>query len=269
MHNHKFLTHSQAIITSDTFTSHHPHKLLSYLHTGLEWENSDHHRAHALRQWNSILHAFYSAAPVHITFHTGYVPPGYYVRLATSLAGEEAVKVLFPLVRHNQISMLIWSEAILTITEHTETVELHCSSSSCIVHSHFKSHAQSFSSCYRVHGKGPQMLTRSGRKAGIPMPAIWKWSILQDQILLLWASKGGRKPELWCGSPLLSKTQLQALASSWAQWSPSSFLSSCKHYNYVIAHNCIQGLGLMQMCVYIIQYRMRPISLMRCSTLLR
>ena len=68
--------------------------------------------------------AFKKAAPVHITFLSGYVPPGYYVRLATSLASIERMAVLFHTgIYRNQISMEIGVDR-LTITEHSETVEL-------------------------------------------------------------------------------------------------------------------------------------------------
>ena len=69
--------------------------------------------------------ALKEAAPVHLTFLSGYVPPGYYVRLATSLASKPGVKVLFrPGIYRDQIAMNIGVADRLTITEHTETVEL-------------------------------------------------------------------------------------------------------------------------------------------------
>ena len=39
--------------------------------------------------------ALKEAAPIHLTFLSGYIPPGYYVRLATSLASKQGVIVLF------------------------------------------------------------------------------------------------------------------------------------------------------------------------------
>ena len=68
-----------------------------------------------------------SAAPIHLTFLSGYVPPGYFVRLATSLAAKEEVNVLFhPGIYRNQITMDIGVDR-LTITEHNDTIELHFS----------------------------------------------------------------------------------------------------------------------------------------------
>ena len=67
---------------------------------------------------------FKKAAPIHITFLSGYVPPGYYVRLATSLASIEGMTVLFHTgIYRDQISMDIGVDR-LTITEHNETIEL-------------------------------------------------------------------------------------------------------------------------------------------------
>ena len=64
------------------------------------------------------------AAPVHLTFLSGYVPPGYYVRLVTSLASKEGVMVRFYSgIYRDQITMDIGVDR-LTITEHTDTVEL-------------------------------------------------------------------------------------------------------------------------------------------------
>ena len=67
---------------------------------------------------------FKKAAPVHLTFLSGYVPPGYYVRLATSLVSKEGVMVCFDSgIYRDQITMDIGVDR-LTITEHTDTVEL-------------------------------------------------------------------------------------------------------------------------------------------------
>ena len=64
------------------------------------------------------------AAPVYLTFPSGYVPPGYYVRLATSLASKKGVMVRFHSgIYRDQITMDIGVDR-LTITEHTDTVEL-------------------------------------------------------------------------------------------------------------------------------------------------
>ena len=68
-----------------------------------------------------------SAAPIHLTFLSGYVPPGYFVRLATSLAAKKEVNVFFlPGIYRNQITMDIGVDR-LTITEHNDTIELHFS----------------------------------------------------------------------------------------------------------------------------------------------
>ena len=69
-----------------------------------------------------------SAAPIHLTFLSGYVPPGYFVRLATSLAANlKKVEILFhPGIYRNQITMDIGVDR-LTITEHIDTIELHFS----------------------------------------------------------------------------------------------------------------------------------------------
>ena len=66
-----------------------------------------------------------NAAPFHLTFLSGYVPPGFYVRLVTSLASRKGVRVLFhPRIYRDQITMRIGEVDRLTITEHTETIEL-------------------------------------------------------------------------------------------------------------------------------------------------
>ena len=70
-----------------------------------------------------------SAAPIHLTFLSGYVPPGYFVRLATSFAAKKEVKVFFLSgIYRNQITMDIGMDR-LTITEleHNDTIELHFS----------------------------------------------------------------------------------------------------------------------------------------------
>ena len=78
-----------------------------------------------LTSGDTQLSALKEAAPIHITFLSGYVPPGYYVRLATSLASKQGVIVLFrPGIYRDQITMDIGDADRLTITEHTETVEL-------------------------------------------------------------------------------------------------------------------------------------------------
>ena len=66
-----------------------------------------------------------NASPFHLTFLSGYVPPGFYVRLVTSLASKKDVTVLFhPGIYRDQITMRIGEVDRLTITEHTETIEL-------------------------------------------------------------------------------------------------------------------------------------------------
>ena len=66
-----------------------------------------------------------NAASFHLTFLSGYVLPGFYVRLVTSLASKKDVTVLFhPGIYRDQITMRIGEVDRLTITEHTETIEL-------------------------------------------------------------------------------------------------------------------------------------------------
>ena len=66
-----------------------------------------------------------NASPFHLTFLSGYVPPGFYVRLVTSLASKKDVTVLFhPGIYRDQVTMCIGEVDRLTITEHTETIEL-------------------------------------------------------------------------------------------------------------------------------------------------
>ena len=64
-----------------------------------------------------------NAAPVHLTFRSGYVPPGYFVRLASSLASKQGVMVLFHPIYCDQIAMDIGVDRV-TITEHIDTIEL-------------------------------------------------------------------------------------------------------------------------------------------------
>ena len=84
-----------------------------------------------------------SAAPIHLTFLSGYVPPGYFVRLATSLGSMKEVNVLFHSgIYRNQITMDIGVDRLI-ITEHNDTIEIHFSR-----HAPFK---EPFSeSCQRV-----------------------------------------------------------------------------------------------------------------------
>ena len=72
------------------------------------------------------------AAPIHLIFSSGYVPPGYYVRLATSLSSKQGVMVLFHPIYRDQISMDIGVDR-LTITEHIDTVELQYSRQAAVI----------------------------------------------------------------------------------------------------------------------------------------
>ena len=72
------------------------------------------------------------AALIHLIFSSGYVPPGYYVRLATSLSSKQGVMVLFHPIYRDQITMDIGVDR-LTITEHIDTVELQYSRQTAII----------------------------------------------------------------------------------------------------------------------------------------
>ena len=63
------------------------------------------------------------ASSIYLIFYSGCVPPGYFVRLVTSLASKQEVMVLFHPIYRDQITMEIGVDR-LTITEHTETIEL-------------------------------------------------------------------------------------------------------------------------------------------------
>ena len=65
------------------------------------------------------------AATVYVIFESGYVAPGFYVRLATCLSDREGVVVLFKAgIYRNQISMRIGDADMLIITEHIDSVEV-------------------------------------------------------------------------------------------------------------------------------------------------
>ena len=65
-----------------------------------------------------------NAAPIHLIFFSGYVHPGYYVRLVSSFASKQGMMVLFHSgIYRDQITMGIGVDR-LTITEHIDTVEL-------------------------------------------------------------------------------------------------------------------------------------------------
>ena len=65
------------------------------------------------------------AATVYVTFESGYVAPGFYVRLATCLSDREGVVVLFKAgIYRNQITMRIGDADMLIITEHIDSVEV-------------------------------------------------------------------------------------------------------------------------------------------------
>ena len=66
------------------------------------------------------------ASPLHIVFSSGYVPPGFFVRLATCLSSEKGVLVLFRVgIWCNKITMRVNGRVDkLIITEYTDTVEI-------------------------------------------------------------------------------------------------------------------------------------------------
>ena len=65
------------------------------------------------------------AAPLHVVFRSGYVPPGFFVRLATCLSSEKGVKVLFRVgIWCNKITMRVENGDRLIITENTDSVEI-------------------------------------------------------------------------------------------------------------------------------------------------
>ena len=86
-----------------------------------------HHLSQSTLSSSQPSSAVKSAAPIHLTFLSGYVPPGYFVRLATSLAARKEVKVLFHSgIYRNQITMDIGVDRLI-ITEHNDTIEIHFS----------------------------------------------------------------------------------------------------------------------------------------------
>ena len=86
-----------------------------------------HHLSQSTLSSSQPSSAVKSAAPIHLTFLSGYVPPGYFVRLATYLVSKKEVKVLFrPCIYRNQITMDIGVDRLI-ITEHNDTIDLHFS----------------------------------------------------------------------------------------------------------------------------------------------
>ena len=86
-----------------------------------------HHLSRSTLSSSQPSSAVKSAAPIHLTFRSGYVPPGYFVRLATSIASKKEVKVLFHSgIYRNQITMDIGVDRLI-ITEHNDTIDLHFS----------------------------------------------------------------------------------------------------------------------------------------------
>ena len=86
-----------------------------------------HHLSQSTLSSSQPCSAVKSAAPIHLTFLSGYVPPGYFVRLATSLACKKEVKVLFHSgIYRNHITMDIGVDRLI-ITEHNDTIEIHFS----------------------------------------------------------------------------------------------------------------------------------------------
>ena len=87
----------------------------------------EHHLSQSTLSSSQPSSAVKSAAPIHLTFLSGYVPPGYFVRLATSLTAKKEVKVLFHSgIYRNQITMDIGVDRLI-ITEHNGTIDLHFS----------------------------------------------------------------------------------------------------------------------------------------------
>ena len=66
------------------------------------------------------------ASPLHIVFTSGYVPPGFFVRLAACLSSEKGVIVVFRAgIWCNKITMRVNGRVdMLIITEYTDTVEI-------------------------------------------------------------------------------------------------------------------------------------------------
>ena len=86
-----------------------------------------HHLSQSTLSSSQPSSAVKSAAPIHLTFLSGYVPPGYFVRLATSLAAKKEVNVLFHSgIYRNQITMDIGVDRLI-ITEYNDTIEIHFS----------------------------------------------------------------------------------------------------------------------------------------------
>ena len=86
-----------------------------------------HHLSRSTLSSSQPSSAVKSAAPIHLTFLSGYVPPGYFVRLATSLAAKKEVNVLFHSgIYRNQITMDIGVDRLI-VTEHNDTIEIHFS----------------------------------------------------------------------------------------------------------------------------------------------
>ena len=86
-----------------------------------------HHLSQSTLSSSQPSSAVKSAAPIHLTFLSGYVPPGYFVRLATYLPSKKEIKVLFrPCIYRNRITMDIGVDRLI-ITEHNDTIDLHFS----------------------------------------------------------------------------------------------------------------------------------------------
>ena len=86
-----------------------------------------HHLSQSTLSSSQPSSAVKSAAPIHLTFLSGYVPPGYFVRLATSIAAKKEARILFHSgIYRNQITMDIGVDRLI-ITEHNDTIDLHFS----------------------------------------------------------------------------------------------------------------------------------------------
>ena len=85
-----------------------------------------HHLSQSTLSSSQPSSAVKSAAPIHLTFLSGYVPPGYFVRLATYLASKKELNVLYSCIHRNQITMDIGVDRLI-ITEHDATIDLHFS----------------------------------------------------------------------------------------------------------------------------------------------
>ena len=83
-------------------------------------------------RWNAMKQIFskhltrtvLEAKPIHLIFNTGYVPPGFYVRLLASVAKSSHCRILFEQINRYTVTFAYKVLDFITVREHTDSIEV-------------------------------------------------------------------------------------------------------------------------------------------------